>query len=114
MEKPQPALARWAEWVAKSHGARRDKGALTGWNNWNFLKKKDVRQELVEVTDAVLNSGGRLRPDLIQIDHDEIDDPDGQKTLNAPWVPACAQRVGAIGARFGVRLGSRTQLRSLS
>jgi alpha-galactosidase len=95
MEKPRPALARWAEWVAQSHGARTDKGALTGWNNWNFLKKKDFRQELVEVTDAVRQSSGRLHPGVIQIE---------ENALDADVLSSCRQRVAATGARFGTRL----------
>jgi len=94
MEKPQPALARWTDWVAQSHGARTDKGALTGWNNWNFLEKKDFRQELVEVTDAVRQSGGRLRPGVIQIEEIMTDADD---------LSSYRQRVAATGARFGTR-----------
>lgn len=95
MEKPQPALARWTDWVAQSHGARTDKGALTGWNNWNFLEKKDVRQELAEVTDVVRRSGGRLQPGVIQIE---------ENLLDADVLSSSRQRVAATGARFGTRL----------
>ncbi len=94
MEKPQSALAHWAAWVAQSHGARTDKGALTGWNNWNFLEKKDVRQELGEVTEAVRQSDGRLRPGVIQI----------EERVSPAAVLSCQQSVAAIGARFGLRL----------
>jgi signal transduction histidine kinase len=101
MEPPQQALARWAEWVGKTHGARTTKGALAGWNSWNFLKHKDPRKEVLEVVAAVRESGGRLRPGLIQI---EDMSPKGREVLEAQWLPEVAQRVGGIGARFGLRL----------
>ncbi len=101
MEPPDQALARWVEWVGKTHGARTTKGALTGWNSWNFLKRKDPRGEALDVVAAVRESGGRLRPGVIEI---EDMSPNGRDVLEAPWLPEVAQRVGGIGARFGLRL----------
>ena len=95
MEKPQSALAHWAGWVGASHRARTDKGALAGWNNWNFLQNKKTDQELMDVTDAVLGSGGRLQPGVMQIEEGEP---------NADALAAQRQRVTATRARFGTRL----------
>ena len=102
-EPPQKALARWADWVAKTHGARTDKGALSGWSSWNALKKKDISKEILDVTDTVLNSGGRLQPGVIQIDMD-ANDPGGLKAIDAPWAAQCVQRIRQSGARSGLRL----------
>lgn len=98
MEPPGAALARWAEWVGKTHGARISKGALSGWNDSNFLKKKDVSKELLDVVHAIRTSGRRLRPEVIQ-----IEDLDGL-ALDSPSLLACTQRIGETGARFGIRL----------
>ena len=103
-EQPQPALNHWVGWVAQSHGARTSKGALTGWNNAHPLKKTNIRKELTAVIEAVRQSNGQLRPGLIQIE-DADGDPGNRTTLDAPWVPECAEQVRALGARFGIRLG---------
>jgi signal transduction histidine kinase len=42
MEQPQQALARWAEWIGKTHGARIAKGALSGWTSWYFLAFDEI------------------------------------------------------------------------
>ena len=101
MEKPGPAMARWAEWVAKTHEARTSKGALSGWNSWNFRTHKKVDQELLKVLDAVERSAGRVRPEVIQID--DVLEP-ARAALDAPWRSRVANRVGETRARFGVRL----------
>lgn len=98
---PQQAIAQWAGWVAQSHGALTQKGPLTGWSNASPLHKTDIREELIAVTETARKSGGQLRLGLVAID----DVPgDVRATLDAPWVPDCAKRVGKIGARFGIRL----------
>lgn len=104
MEPPRVALARWADWVAKTHGARTSRGALSGWNDRNFLGKKDVSKELLGVAEAVMKSGGRLRPDVIQIEGGS------ELALNAPWIPMCAQRIGETGARFGMRVDFKRKM----
>jgi signal transduction histidine kinase len=101
VEPSDQALARWAEWVGKTHGARTTKGALAGWNSWNFLKHKDPRKEVLDVVAAVRESGGRLRPGVIQM---EDMSPNGREVIDAPWLPEVAQRVGGVGARLGMRL----------
>ena len=107
VEAPEQAVARWAEWVGKTHGARTSKGALAGWNNWNFIKHKDLGKEVLEVVAAVRESDGRLRPGVIQM---ETMTPCGQDVLDAPWLPEVAQHVGGIGARFGLRLAFEPSL----
>jgi signal transduction histidine kinase len=68
MEPPQTALARWAEWVGKTHTARTSKGALSGWGSWYYLHSRVSGQDVLAVADEVANSPARLRPDVIQID----------------------------------------------
>ena len=101
MEPPEQAVAGWAEWVGKTHGARTSKGALSGWNSWNFLKHKEPGKEVLAVVDAVQRSGGRLRPDVIE---EECLSQSAREVLDAPWLPEVVQRVEEIGARFGLRL----------
>jgi len=101
MEKPGPAMARWAEWVGKTHGARTSKGALSGWNSWNFRTNKTNEKELLRVAESVQRSAGPMRPKVIQID--DVAEP-ARVALDAPWRANVADRVGEIGARFGLRL----------
>jgi hypothetical protein len=68
MEQPQVALAHWAEWVAKTHGARTSQGALSGWNSWYHLRQGVTGKDVLNITDQVLRSEGHLRPDVIEID----------------------------------------------
>jgi signal transduction histidine kinase len=67
-EKPDVALARWDAWVAKTHGARTAQGALSGWSSWYFLEKGVTGRDVLAVATQVTQSGGRLRPDILQID----------------------------------------------
>jgi len=101
IEKPERAMGRWAEWVAKTHGARTSKGALSGWNSWNFRTQKKTDSELIKVLDATERSGGRIRPEVIQVD-DAVEP--ARVVLDAPWRSFVANRVGGVGARFGLRL----------
>ena len=102
-QPPKTALPHWVEWVSQSHGMRANR-AITGWNNGNALINTDIHQEILAVTQEVQRSGNRLRPELIQIEN-VSGDPGNLKTLDAPWIPECAQRVSQIGAHFGIRLG---------
>lgn len=102
--KPRAALDEWAGSVARSHGARTGKGALAGWNNWNYLAKKDISQELVDVTQVVRESCGRLRPEVVQMDYN-MDDADLAKTHGSTWLPGCRKNLVELGARFGTRIG---------
>ncbi|MEO5916219.1 MAG: histidine kinase [Luteolibacter sp.] len=106
MEPPRPALAKWAEWVAKTHKAKTPKGAMMGWNSWNLLGQKVPSQDVLGVVDAVLKSEGRLVPSVIQLD-DEFkqlavrlaDDAAPPSELSA-----YARQIVATGARPGLRL----------
>lgn len=102
MDAPHRAVACWAKWVGKTHGARLSKGALSGWNNLNFRTNQDVTRELRDIVNTVRQSDGRLRPEVIQID-------DGRQSvreaLDAPWLPELRRGVAETGARFGMRLG---------
>ncbi len=105
VDKPQQALGIWADEVARSHHARNRFGALTGWNNWNYLEKKDVHAELRELTRAVMESDQRLRPGVIQMDYN-ITDPELKTTLQDPDLAEKVRRVAEAGARFGVAITS--------
>ena len=101
MDKPERAMARWTEWVGTTHGARTSKGALSGWNSWNFRTYKTTDGELLKVAETVQRSAGRLRPEVIQID--DAAEP-ARAALDAPWRVQVASCVGETGARFGLRL----------
>jgi signal transduction histidine kinase len=101
---PRTALDHWAASVARSHGARTGKGALAGWNNWNYLAKTDISRELVDVTKVVRESGGRLRPGVIQMDYNSLD-VDLTKALESTWFPECRKNITELGARFGMHVG---------
>ncbi len=109
MEPPQAALAKWAEWVAESHHALTNKGALCGWNNWNTLGQATKGDDVLAVADQVLHSDGRLRPSVIQIDAGYLDEngkaEDKERFPDDPEV--YARRIARTGARPGllVRLG---------
>jgi signal transduction histidine kinase len=106
MEKPQPAMARWTEWVAKTHGARTDKGALSGWSSWYFLGGGITGGDVLEVADAALKEPRRLHPQVIQIDGG-YEDSVGQKETNEKFPEGLAfyaQRIAATGARPGLQV----------
>ncbi len=107
MEKPQPALERWAEWVGKTHGARTAKGALSGWSSWYFLGGDVAGKDVLEVVDGALASQDRLRPAVIQIDSG-YEDLVGEKETNAKFPEGLAyyaQRIAASSARPGLQVG---------
>jgi len=106
MEPPRTALARWAEMVAKTHGARTSKGALSGWGSWYFLGKKVTGKDVTDVAETVLKSADRLRPAVIEID-EGYQDPSGKAETNPRFpegLTAYAQHIGSTGARPGVFL----------
>jgi signal transduction histidine kinase len=105
MEPPATALVRWSEWVAKTHGARTAKGALAGWSSWYSLREQVTGKDVLSVADQVLKSGGRLRPDVIQIDNGY--EVEGKLETNAKFpegLPFYARRIAATGARPGLKL----------
>lgn len=104
MEPPRKALARWSEWVAKTHGSRTAKGALAGWCSWYHLTKNIKESDVMGVVDAVKADPTRLRPQVIQID-DGYQDIDGKWDANEKFprgMPYCAKRIAETGARPGI------------
>jgi signal transduction histidine kinase len=107
LEPPRPALARWAEWVGKSHGARTAKGALSGWSSWYFLAGNVTGKDVLDVADAALQSADRLHPGVIQID-EGYENFRGLEETNEKFPEGLAyyaQRIAATGARPGLQLG---------
>jgi signal transduction histidine kinase len=109
-EPPQAALPRWSGWVAKTHGARTEKGALSGWNSWSFHEENISGKDVLAEVEAVLASQKRLRPAVMEIDAGFF------KSDAQPIVPNekfseglafYARRIAAAGARPGVLLNFR-------
>jgi signal transduction histidine kinase len=105
-EPPRTALPRWAEWVAKTHGARTDKHALSGWNNWEVLDQDITGKNVLAEVDVVVKNPERLRPQVMQIDVGYETDTDSRGSLpNFPEGTAFyAQRMAVTGARPGILL----------
>jgi signal transduction histidine kinase len=109
VEPPRTALPRWAAWVAQTHGARTDKGALSGWNSWYFHGKNITGKDVLAEVETVLKAPERLRPLLMEIDNGYQDDI-GQKETNDKFPEGLvfyAQRIAATGARPGLYLDFR-------
>ncbi|MEI6646363.1 MAG: ATP-binding protein [bacterium] len=107
IEPPLVALKHWAEWVAKSHGSRISKGALSGWNSWYHLRQSVTGKDLIAITDQVLKSEGHLRPEVIEIDRGFALNPGLTLETNDKFPEGLsfyAQRIAATGARPGLRL----------
>jgi len=108
-EPPQKALARWSAWVAQTHGARTEKGALSGWNSWLFHGLDITGKDLLTEVDAVLKTPERLRPGVMQIDAG-YQSVDGQNEANEKFPEGLefyAQRIAATCARPGLFLNFR-------
>ena len=106
MSPPRTALACWAEWVAKTHGARISKNAVSGWSSWYFLGREVTGKDVLDVTTAALKSPDRLHPDVIQIDTG-FEDPSGKQETNDKFPEGLAfyaQHIIAAGARPGLRI----------
>ncbi|MBN8456977.1 MAG: NPCBM/NEW2 domain-containing protein [Verrucomicrobia bacterium] len=104
MENPRAALAKWSEWVAQTHHARTNKGALAGWCSWYHLTSKIKGSDVLGVVDEVKKQPARLRPQVIQID-DGYQDFDGVWDANAKFpegMPHYAKRIAETGARPGL------------
>ena len=103
-EPPPQALARWAEWVGKTHAARSTLGALSGWSSWHYLAGAVSGREVLEVTDTALQSQGRLHPEVIQIDGGD-GEPDAPRKPGDAFPEGLgfyAKRIAASGARPGL------------
>ncbi len=103
-EARHQALARWTDWVAKTHGSRTGKGALAGWCSWYFLINNVKGSDVLGVVDAVKKQPDRLRPSVIQID-DGYQDIDGKWDASAKFPEGMAyyaRRIAETGARPGL------------
>jgi len=107
-EPPRTALPRWATWVAKTHGARTDKGALSGWNSWQFHKQNVTGKDVLAEVDVVVKNPDRLRPEVMQIDSGYQDEMGLYKRESNEFFPEgmafYAQRMAVTGARPGIFL----------
>ena len=104
MEKPALALARQADWVAQTHHARTNQGALSGWCSWYLRTTHITGDEVLGIAAAVSKADGRLRPAVIQID-DGYQNYDGVWEANAKFpqgMPFYAKQIAATGARPGL------------
>lgn len=108
-EPPRRALPRWAEWVGQTHRARTDKGAMSGWNSWYFHGMNITGPDLLADVDAVLQSGERLRPEVMHLDGSSLSfDATNASNEAFPEAPAFyARRIAATGARPGAILSFR-------
>jgi signal transduction histidine kinase len=104
-EHPKRALARWAEWVAMTHKARVDKGALSGWNSWSFHGHNVMGKDILAQVETVLDSAKRLRPGVMEIDAGYSGELGEQTNEKFPeGLPFYAQRIADTGARPGLLL----------
>ena len=108
LEPPRPALARWADWVAATHGARTKQGSVSGWNSWQFLGGQVSGKDVLAVVGATRRFSDRLRPAVIQIDGG-YEDPSGAKDSNERFPEGLefyAKQITAVGARPGLLVES--------
>jgi signal transduction histidine kinase len=107
-ESPRKALPRWADWVAKTHQARTDKGALAGWNSYSFHGEDIKGSDVLSEVEAVLTSRGRLRPNVMEIDSGYDDEQNIMFPRTNPKFPEglgfYARRIASTGARPGIIL----------
>ena len=103
MEPPPAAIAGWADWVARTHGAPSEIRALSGWSSWNFFGRAVTGADVREVIDAIARDPDRWRPDVVQID--------------AGYTPGkfsdglgdYARQVAGLGVRPGLKLDLRLE-----
>ncbi|MEI6644859.1 MAG: histidine kinase [bacterium] len=103
---PRLALSQWAKWVGQSHGARTDKGALSGWNSWYYLARNITGSDLLAIVDSALKNPDRLHPAVIQIDDCYLN-PAGSTETNDQFPEGLsfyAKRIAETGARPGLFL----------
>ena len=106
-EAPNAAMARWADWVARTHGSRTHQGALTGWSSVYSPERTARGKDALDVVAAMERSKGRLQPDVIQIG-ENFESDFAQSTdvasLYPQGYPFYAQKIKAAGARAGLKL----------
>ena len=104
MEPPRQALARWAEWVAKTHGARTEKGRARRLVQLVSPDQQHQGQRRARHRRCREEGPARLRPQVIQID-DGYQDIDGKWDANEKFpegMPYYAKRIAETGARPGL------------
>jgi signal transduction histidine kinase len=105
-EAPRKALVHWTDWVAKTHKARTEKGALAGWNSYSFHGAKISGQDVLADVETVLQNPDRFRPMVMEIDtgYETVTDKTGANKKFLEGLPFYAQRIAATGARPGLLL----------
>jgi alpha-galactosidase len=106
-DPPRTALPRWAGWVAKTHGARTDKGALSGWNSFQFHGRQITGKDVLAEVDVVMKNPERLRPEVMQIDAGYRDEKNYNRESNdyfSEGMAFYAKRMAVTGARPGIFL----------
>ncbi len=99
VENSRDALPRWAGWTGKSHHARAESPALTGWGTWYSFGDRVSGEDVLAVVETVRKKPDRLRPDVILTDkgHGETERfPEGQAFYS--------RTIAATGARPGLKL----------
>ncbi|MEN9469606.1 MAG: hypothetical protein RL630_1339 [Verrucomicrobiota bacterium] len=101
-EPPWQAMCRWADWVARTHGARTSQGAITGWMD-AFSDIQRTEKEVGAAIDCVRTSRSAPRPQAIVLD--QVLDSPGQSPENiSRQLPRFAERIAAVHAMPGLRL----------
>ena len=101
-EPPWQAMCRWADWVARTHGARTSQGALAGWTD-SLSDFPRTEKEVGSVIDLVRASQGGPRPQAIVLDR--VMDSLGQSPEDiSKQLPRFAERIAAAHAMPGLRL----------
>jgi alpha-galactosidase len=103
-EAPSLALAHWATWVGKTHKARTDKGALSGWNSFSFHGGRISGKDVLAEVETVQKNPERFRPMVMQIDTGfEKYNKTATENLKFPeGMPFYAKRIAETGARPGI------------
>lgn len=103
-ENPNSAMRRWADWVAKTHGARTFLGALCGWIN-STRGFEASAPNLIDIVKFAKASQGRLRPQAIVMDGGTDAPFPLQKTSAFPEdLSHYASLIAQAGARPGLRM----------
>jgi signal transduction histidine kinase len=109
-ERVEAARERWISWVAASHRARPPREPLSGWLTWYWLGMNATENNLMEISDFAVKSGGRIRPGVIQIDHG-YQREDGQPGFNGKFpsdMRDVAAKIAARGAMPGLMVRLET------
>jgi len=103
-ETPQESLRHWSQWVAKTHNARTDKGALSGWNSYKFHGGNSTGQDVLAEVETVLKNPARLRPMVMEIDtgYEQGVDKIATNNLFSEGLSFYAQRIAETGSRPGI------------